>query len=46
MFDYSSYVKIRILVNVNGYKRGDVLVVNPDDRVFSGWIKNRMAEVI
>ena len=42
----SAQVKIRLSVAVNGYKRGDVLVVERSHQFFGGLIKQGIAEVI
>lgn len=46
MINLSKYVKIVIVVNVNGFKSGDVLLVDPKDEVFAGIIKQNLAKVI
>ena len=40
------YVKIHIVVNVNGFKRGDVIVVDRDNELFMGFVSQKLAEVV
>lgn len=40
------YVRIRLAVAVNGYKRGDELTVERGNPLFAGLIKQQLAEVI
>ena len=46
MFNIEHYARIRIIVNVNGFKRNDIVVVDKNDKFFSGLINQRLAEVI